>query len=58
MTGASAGIELELAAVCAEEGLDMPGTNQAVYNGTKPFVDSFSFALRAELKDTGVTLGR
>ena len=29
----------------------MPGTYQAVYNGTKAFVDSFSFALRAELKD-------
>ena len=29
---------------------------QAVYNGTKAFIDSFSFALRAELKDTGVTV--
>jgi NADP-dependent 3-hydroxy acid dehydrogenase YdfG len=26
----------------------MPGTYQAVYNGTKAFIDSFSFALRAE----------
>jgi short-subunit dehydrogenase len=34
----------------------LPGTYQAVYNGTKAFVDSFSFALRAELKDTGVTV--
>ncbi len=34
----------------------MPGTYQAVYNGTKAFVDSFSFALRAELKDCGVTV--
>jgi short-subunit dehydrogenase len=34
----------------------MPGTYQAVYNGTKAFIDSFSFALRAELKDSGVTL--
>ena len=34
----------------------MPGTYQAVYNGTKAFVDSFSFALRAELKDYGVTV--
>jgi short-subunit dehydrogenase len=34
----------------------MPGTYQAVYNGTKAFVDSFSFALRAELKGTGVTV--
>jgi short-subunit dehydrogenase len=34
----------------------MPGTYQAVYNGTKAMLDSFSFALRAELKDTGVTV--
>lgn len=34
----------------------MPGTFQAVYNGTKAFIDSFSFALREELKDTGVTV--
>jgi uncharacterized protein len=34
----------------------MPGTFQAVYNGTKAFLDSFSFALRAELKNSGVTV--
>ena len=34
----------------------LPGTYQAVYNGTKAFLDSFSFALRHELKDTGVTV--
>ena len=34
----------------------MPGTFHAVYNGTKAFIDSFSFALRAELKDTGITV--
>ena len=34
----------------------MPGTFQAVYNGTKAFVDSFAWALRNELKDTGVTV--
>src|SRR5215203_1486548 len=34
----------------------MPGTYQAVYNGTKAFLDSFSFALRAEVKDMGVTV--
>jgi uncharacterized protein len=34
----------------------MPGTYQAVYNGTKAFIDSFSFAIRAELKGTGVTV--
>jgi len=34
----------------------MPGTFQAVYNGTKAFIDSFSYALRNELKDTGVSV--
>jgi uncharacterized protein len=34
----------------------MPGTYQAVYNATKAFIDSFSFALRAELKGSGVTV--
>ncbi len=34
----------------------MPGTYQAVYNATKAFLDSFSFALRHEIKDTGVTV--
>lgn len=34
----------------------MPGTYQAVYNGTKAFLDSFSFALRHEIQDTGVTV--
>jgi len=34
----------------------MPGTFQAVYNGTKAFLNSFSFALRNELKDTGVSV--
>jgi short-subunit dehydrogenase len=34
----------------------MPGTFAAVYNGTKAFIDSFSWALRAELKDSGVTV--
>lgn len=34
----------------------MPGTFQAVYNGTKAFINSFSFALREELKDTGITV--
>ncbi|MCC7127033.1 MAG: SDR family NAD(P)-dependent oxidoreductase [Acidobacteria bacterium] len=34
----------------------MPGTYQAVYNGTKAFIDSFSFALRAELDGSGVTV--
>jgi short-subunit dehydrogenase len=34
----------------------LPGTYQAVYNGTKALLDSFAFALRAELKDSGVTV--
>ncbi|WP_105437578.1 SDR family oxidoreductase [Neorhizobium sp. T25_13] len=34
----------------------VPGTFQAVYNGTKAFINSFSFALREELKDTGITV--
>lgn len=34
----------------------IPGSYQAVYNGTKAFIDSFSFALREELKETGVTV--
>ena len=33
-----------------------PGTYNAVYNGTKAFIDSFSFALRSELKGTAVTV--
>jgi len=34
----------------------MPGTYQAIYSATKAFIDSFSWALRTELKDTGVTV--
>ncbi|MGX6607940.1 SDR family NAD(P)-dependent oxidoreductase [Micromonosporaceae bacterium Da 78-11] len=34
----------------------MPGTYQAVYNASKSFVQSFAEALRAEIKDTGVTV--
>ena len=34
----------------------MPGSFQAVYNGTKAFLDSFSYALREEIKDSGVTV--
>jgi len=34
----------------------MPGTFQAVYNGSKAFLDSFSWALRNELKDSGVSV--
>lgn len=34
----------------------IPGSFTAVYNGTKAFIDSFSHALRNELKDTGITV--
>jgi short-subunit dehydrogenase len=34
----------------------MPGSYQAVYNGSKAFLDSFSYALREEIKDSGVTV--
>jgi uncharacterized protein len=34
----------------------VPGSFQAVYNASKAFLDSFSFALRAELEGTGVTV--
>jgi short-subunit dehydrogenase len=34
----------------------VPGTFQAVYNGSKAFLDSFSYALRNELKDSEVSV--
>lgn len=34
----------------------LPGSFHAVYNGTKAFLDSFSYALGNELKDTEVTV--
>ncbi|MCZ3374751.1 SDR family NAD(P)-dependent oxidoreductase [Rhizobium sp. AG207R] len=34
----------------------LPGAYQAIYNGTKAFINSFSFALREELKGTGVSV--
>ena len=33
-----------------------PGSFQAVYNGSKAFIDSFAMALRNELKGTGVSV--
>lgn len=33
-----------------------PGSFQAVYNGSKAFLDSFSFAIREELRDTKLTV--
>ena len=34
----------------------IPGAYQAVYNASKAFLDSFSFALRAEVAESGVTV--
>src|SRR4051794_27131647 len=34
----------------------IPGSFQAVYNGTKAFLDNFAFALREELKNTDITV--
>ncbi len=34
----------------------VPGSFNAVYNATKGFVDSFAFALREEIRDSGVTV--
>jgi uncharacterized protein len=34
----------------------IPGAFQAIYNGSKAFLDSFSYALRNELKETEVTV--
>lgn len=34
----------------------IPGTFQAVYNGTKAFIDSFAIALRNEVMEHGVTV--
>jgi short-subunit dehydrogenase len=34
----------------------MPGSFSAVYNATKAFINSFSFALRNELKDTNISV--
>jgi len=34
----------------------MPGSYQAVYNATKAYLDSLSYAIRNEMKDTGVSV--
>ena len=34
----------------------MPGACQAAYNASKAFIDSFAYAIRNELKDSGVTV--
>lgn len=96
VTGASSGIDFELARQFAQHGYDlvvaaedggihdvpgkltgtsvvfiksdprvlftslaasmMPGSYQSVYNASKSFVQSFSEALRDELRDTGITV--
>ena len=55
MAKASAGIAGKILIVGSIAGFT-PGSFQAVYNGTKAFLNSFSFALREELKDTRVTV--
>ncbi|MGR3821865.1 MAG: hypothetical protein ACU0A5_04730 [Salipiger marinus] len=61
LTGGSSGIGLERARLCAQgrilvtgsiAGL-MPGSCQAVCSVTKAYLDSFSFALRDEVKGSG-----
>ncbi len=48
--------EIQNAVITGSIACFMPGTFQAVYNSTKAFIDSFSFAVRNELKEIGVTL--
>jgi short-subunit dehydrogenase len=42
--------------ICGSVAGFVPGSFQAVYNATKAFLDSFSFAIRNELKDSGITV--
>lgn len=52
MTMRGSGKILNLASIASK----IPGPWQAVYHGTKAFVLSFSEAIRAELKDTDITI--
>ena len=52
MVERNAGKILNLASIAGKA----PGPYQAVYHGTKAFVHSFNEAIRAELKDTAVTV--
>ena len=52
MVDAGSGRMLNLSSIASKA----PGPWNAVYHGTKAFVQSFSEALRSELKDTGVTV--
>ena len=61
LTGVSSGIGVELARLCAKGRILvtgsiawlMPGRCQAVCSATKAYLDSFSFALRDEVKGSG-----
>ena len=52
MVAAGAGRILVTSSIASQ----MPGAFNAVYNASKAFLQSFSFALRNELKDSGVTV--
>ncbi len=52
MVGAKAGRILVTGSIAGLQ----PGAFHAVYNGSKAFIDSFSVALRNELKETGVSV--
>ena len=48
--------ERKLAIITGSIAGHLAGSFQAVYNGTKAFVDSFAAAIGNELKDSGVTI--
>jgi len=52
MVGRGAGKILNVGSIAGE----MPGPWQSVYHGTKAFVNSWSEAIRSEVKDKGVTV--
>jgi short-subunit dehydrogenase len=52
MVGRKSGKILNLASIASK----VPGPFQSVYHGTKAFVHSFTEAIRAEVKDSGVTV--
>jgi short-subunit dehydrogenase len=52
MIGAGSGKILNLSSIASK----MPGPWQSVYHGTKAFVQSFTEAIRQEVKDKGITI--
>lgn len=52
MLGQNRGRIMNLSSIASK----VPGPWQAVYHGTKAFVQSFTEAVRSEVKDTGVTI--